>query len=364
MDNAGRNSMAFRVIAVLLGATSIVMLSIGDRLPVIFIWSIAVAGLICAASVLYISYGKRTLMGKSDHVNLEFRREVERYLGEVAGSSPRGKKNRYTEESCPSAGDGGAATPQQVKPATAGRSVPTGDSLGKLSENMEVLAGYREDLVALLQLHRKLADPGTGPVDREKTMRDIARFEKTIALPFLLEDSEAVQQEVTTLVGDLRSWLRHGAVDHRADEVWSPVDLHSRVEMALDKLPGDRGRSSWFQRHYGEIALVLTKPQSIFEAFHSIFDYFTDMVGSGQAIHIRTAQRGEYAWIGIGAAPNEHTAGTINLDPRIEKASRIWSDLGANMVTGDNEVRILLPLHGPMHLFHEEVIEKVDKKTG
>lgn len=366
MDATRRKNFAFRMIAALLGGTSIVILSLGDTIPDIYAWMVAAAGLICAALVLYFSYGRRALFGRSEHVNVEFRHEVERYLHDVSQGSPRGARTKSEQDEIAKSDEERPAAPRPpARERTAGPAAPTGDTLGKLTENIEVLAGYREDLVALLQLHRKLADPHTRPDEREKVSSRIAQLEKTVALPFLLEDSQAVQGEVEVLVDDLRRWLKHGPVkDTTSDETWSPVDLHSRIEMALEKLPREKARGCWFERHYGEIALILTRPQSINEAFYHIFDYFTDMVGGGQAIHVRTAQRGDYAWIGIGSAPNERASGTINLDERIEAAGRIWDDLGANVALGEMEVRILIPLHGPMHLFHEEVGESADEKTG
>ena len=145
--------------------------------------------------------------------------------------------------------------------------------------------------------------------------------------------------------------------------MWSPIDIHSRIETAIEKLPDERGRSAWFERHFGDVALVLTRPTAMFQAFYHILDYFTETVAGGQAIHIRTARRGEYAWIGVGAAPNERTAESLALDERIRDAGAIWGDLGGNMVTGENEVRILLPLHGPVHLFHAEAGESAGEKT-
>lgn len=363
MDATRRNNLVFRAIAALLGGTSIVILALGDSLPAYFVWIVAAAGLVCAAVVLYISYGHRAIFGRSEHVNLEFRHEVERYLNEVAGASHRGGRTRAEKETIDRT-EADRPEPRSAEPRPPVSAASTGDILGKLTENIEVLAGYREDLVALLQLHRRLADPHTKPVEREEVRREIARLEKTVALPFLLEDSEAVQAELQNLVEDLRRWLRHGAAREAGDDDnWSPVDLHGRIEMALERLPKERARGCWFERHFGEVPLILTRPAGLNEALHLIFDYFSETVGGGQAIHIRTAQRGEFAWIGVGSAPSDTSPGTTTMDERIQSATRIWDDLGADVVVGDTEVRILVPLHGPMHLFHEEVGESADEKT-
>jgi len=299
-----------------------------------------------------------SLRSRDEHVNTEFRAEVERYLQDATAGKPRPARRKERVSDKPS-------TPV-VRPKTEDMlpndGAPPVDLLSRIVENVEVLGGYRDDLSALVRLHRMLEDPQLPGEKAEATRREIDRFEKRIALPFLLEDSEAVQEETIGLVDDLRRWLRSDRQGEKDLEVWTPCDLHHRLETAIQALPEDRVRTCWFERHLGDITLVLTKPETLYKALYHVLDYFTEKIGGGSPIHIRTAQRGDYAWIGIGSAPSE-SARDLDTDVRMAEAGELWNELGAKFVTGDTEVRILLPLHGPMHIFQEEAGESAEK-TG
>ncbi len=380
MAGTSGQGMIYRGIAVVAGCATILVLGFSSQIPLVLGGLVALGGVVLAAGVLYFGAGKGVLKTREEHVSTEFRREVERYLSEVSSSGGRPRRGEVRIEMPPEeTGSDQSAVPstgeQVSKDVEIYNDSPPvhaleGDVLGRITENVEVLGGYREDLVALLQLYRSLQDPARSPAQNEKTIKEIRRFEKTIALPFVLDDSRTVQSETTGLVGDLRRWLRHGAVDEKSGESWTPVDLHSRIEMVLEELPHEQARVTWFERHYGEVPLLLTRPEELNRSLQLIMLYFVDKIGASQAIHIRTAQRGEYAWIGVGAAPTEVSAEELSSDEQIIKANRIWNDLGGHMVTGENEVRLLVPLHGPVHLYAEEAGEageageNAEEKTG
>lgn len=361
MQTKNRQRFRIRNFSIVSGLAVLSLLVFGEWIPfgigiVIMVAAFAGAGWLFVSQI-GMSVGP-SLRSREEHVNEEFRAEVERYLVDATSGQARPKRRKERLADKPAK----PTVRENTEKALPKDGSPPVDLLARIVENVEVLGGYRDDLSALVRLHRLIEDPQLPDEKREATRREIDRFEKRIALPFLLEDSEAVQDETVGLVDDLRRWLRTDRHGEKDLEVWTPCDLHNRLETAIEALPEDRMRSCWIERHLGEITLVLTKPETLYKAMYHILDYFTERIGAGNPIHVRTAQRGDFAWIGIGSAPTENAA-DIATDARMAESRDLWNELGAKIVTGDTEIRILLPLHGPMHIFQEETGESAEK-TG
>lgn len=290
---------------------------------------------------------------RSERVSIEFRREVERFLS----NGGRGERRKP---------DAAALRPAPPPPPSDGRRplVAPDDLITRIAENLEILGGYREDLSALLRLYRVAADESLAPDERQKTEAEIHRFAKVIALPFLLEDSVAVQDETRQLLSDLRRSLdaEEGTVPAR--EEWTPVNLNEQIEQVIRSLPEERARAAYFDRHFGDMPLVLSRPNSLFEAFYYMLDGILDAAGSGKAIHIRTAQRGDDVWIGVGIGPTEPGSALLGGDRRISAAAGLWKDLGGDQTIGNGEVSVVLPMHGPASVFSERPGRTANEKTS
>lgn len=286
-------------------------------------------------------------MTRDQRVNAEFRHEVERFLADMS----RGPKRKFD----PKKKRAEAKNPPPPPAAEEGCApMPPEDLIARIAENLEILGGYREDLSALLRLYRLLEEPSLTPEEKEKTKKEIGRFEKVIALSFLLEDSSSVQEETRRLLEGLRRTMSGEETAATPREEWTPVDLRDQIEQVVRSLPEERSRSAWIDRHPSDVPLVLTRPNTLFEAFYYVLEYFLDTAGS-KTIHVRTAQRGEDVWIGVGIGP---TAGAsvseMETDRRVVAASGLWRELGGTQTLGEGEIQILLPMHGPASLFSEK----------
>ncbi|MFH1682124.1 MAG: hypothetical protein ABIH26_15960 [Candidatus Eisenbacteria bacterium] len=293
-------------------------------------------------------------VSRKQRVSAEFRHEIERFLSKTGGGTRRK----------PDAG--GCPRPAPPPPAPEDASRPLGppeELVARIGENLEMLGGYREDLSALLRLYRLVADESLSLEERKRTLGEIKRFEKVIALTFLLEDSVSVQDETRELLVDLRRSLsaEDGAIPVR--EEWTPIDLREQIEQVIRSLPEDRARPAFFDRHLGDLPLILSRPNTLFEAFYYVLDCFLDAAGPGKAIHIRTAQRGEDVWIGVGVGPTEGGMDAVLRDRRVQAAEALWKELGGEQSVGNGEVRILLPMHGPASAFSDRGARTADEKT-
>ncbi|MFH1277943.1 MAG: hypothetical protein ABIK65_06155 [Candidatus Eisenbacteria bacterium] len=290
-------------------------------------------------------------MTRDQRVNTEFRHEVERFLAEMARGTRRDfdpKKKRSEAKKPPPI----PSRDEDRPPA------PPEDLIARVAENLEILGGYREDLSALLRLYRLLDDPTLTVEEKEKTKKEIRRFEKVIALSFLLEDSSSVQDETRRLLEGLRRTLSGEETVSVPREEWTPVDVKDQIEQVVRSLPEDRTRSAWIDRHGGDVPLVLTRPNTLFEAFYYVLEYFLDLAG-GKTIHVRTAQRGEDVWIGVGVGPTPGASvPEMETDSRVAAAGGLWRELGGNQTLGEGEIQILLPMHGPASLFSEKGVRR------
>ena len=289
------------------------------------------------------------IRGRQKQIAAEFRHEMERFIREM-GQSPRGSgKARPREEE-----DGEPKkAPSPLKKKS--RPAPSGDLILRIAENMEILGGYREDLATLLSLYRLLHGGTLSEKEREKTISEIRRFEKVVALPFLLEDSTSVHEETTQLVEDLSSRMRPDAEPLQEQEEWTPVELHDQIEQVIQSLPEETARSAWFEREIGDLPPLLSRSNTLFEALYHVLDFFTEAAAGGRAIHIRSALRGEDAWIGIGIGPVEGGKQTLMNDERIKASSDLWKELGGSQKIGNGELQILLPVHGPTTIFSQRL---------
>ncbi len=173
-----------------------------------------------------------------------------------------------------------------------------------------------------------------------------------------------MQDETRQLLADLRRSLSAEEGTVPAREEWTPVDLGEQIEQVIRSLPEERARAAYIDRHLGDMPLVLSRPNSLFEAFYYVLDSMLDAAGPGRTIHVRTAQRGDDAWIGIGIGPSEAGASALDGDRRIRAAHDLWRELGGQQTIGDGEVRIVLPMHGPASVFSERPGRTVDEKTS
>ncbi len=306
---------------------------------------------------IYLKRPRREKPTRGQRVSAEFRHEVERFLSEM-GRNPRKNYQREKREERqpppPSASDGDRER----------HILPPDDLIARIRENLEILGGYREDLSALLRLYRLLSDDDLSAEEKKKTRHEIERFEKVIALSFLLEDSSAVQDEAKRLLRDLQSSLNGEEAFPAAREEWTPVDLRDQIEQVIRSLPEEQARKAWFRRHPGDLPLVLSRPNTLFEAIYYTLEYFLDISGGGRAIHIRTAQRGEDVWIGVSIGASGAPSGEIESDRRIAASRDLWNDLGGKLTIGEGEVQILIPMHGPASLFSEKVSREAREKTS
>ena len=294
---------------------------------------------------------------RGQRVSTEFRCEVERFLSEMGRNPRKNYQNEKREERRPS--------PPSTSDGENDRHIlPPDDLVARIRENLEILGGYREDLSALLRLYRLLSDDDLSADEKKKTRHEIERFEKVIALSFLLEDSSAVHDESKRLLGDLRSSLNGEETPPDAREEWTPVDLRDQIEQVIRSLPEEQARKAWFRRHPGDLPLVLSRPNTLFEAIYYTLEFFLDISDGGRAIHIRTAQRGDDVWIGVSIGASGAPAGEIESDRRIAASRDLWGDLGGQLTIGEGEVQIVIPMHGPASLFSEKVGREAGEKTS
>jgi hypothetical protein len=291
---------------------------------------------------------------RRQRVNAEFRHEVERFLSTEA---------RGPRRPAPQAGER-PSPPPPVDPEPKAPADPPEDLIARIGENLEILGGYREDLSALLRLYRTFADESISLEEKKRVLDEVKRFEKVIALAFLLEDSVSVQDETRGLLVELRRSLHAEEGDLPPREEWTPVDLREQIEQVIRSLPEERARAAFFQRHLADVPLVLSRPNSLFEALYHDLDCLLDAAGPGKAIHIRTAQRGDDIWIGMGLGPTASGEERLREDRRLRAAGEIWKDLGGCQSTGDGEVRVLLPMHGPASVFSERSGRTANEKTS
>ncbi|MBM3321690.1 MAG: hypothetical protein FJY73_13590 [Candidatus Eisenbacteria bacterium] len=354
-----RTRAALVVSAVLVTALAVVWVGVGGLSPdgasPILGGALLAGGLLNCFFIYLARRRPARQVTRKERVSAEFRHEVERFLSEKGHGA-----RRTTDEAKPA-----RPAPPAPEPAETPRPLPPAEDLvARIGENLEILGGYREDLSALLRLYRLVADESLTLDERKKTLDEIKRFEKVIALAFLLEDAISVQDETRALLVDLRRSLsaEDGTVPVR--EEWTPVDLRDQIELVIRSLPEDRARSAFFDRHLGDLPLILSRPNTLFEAFYYVLDRFLDAAGPGKAIHIRTAQRGDDVWIGIGAGPVEGGAHAICNDRRVQAAEELWRELGGELTVGDGEVRILLPMHGPASVFSDRGARTAGEKTS
>jgi len=316
------------------------------------------AGIVNSILIYWLRRTPQTRVTRNERVSAEFRHEVERYLSDMTGYSPKGRRQE----------DSDSPEERHVPPdpsAEAIRRIPPGDLIGRITENVEILGGYREDLSALLRLYRLLHDSSLSSEERKRTEAEIQRFEKVIALPFLLEDSASVQEETRDLLENLRAVLRdeNGTPAESAEE-WTPIDLHDQIEQVIRSLPEGSARSAWFSRHFGDVPLLLSRPNTLFEALYYVLDYFLEVAGSAKAIHLRTAQRGEDVWIGVSVGSGNVSGKDAEGDRRIEAARKLWEEMGGKQTVRDGEIQILLPMHGPASIFSERSHRSTGEKTS
>jgi len=294
-------------------------------------------------------------MTRGETVNAEFRHEVERFLAEMSrGPRPRhDRKKRSTARRPPPPPPGEEKIPARSP----------GELIERIAENLEILGGYREDLSALLRLYRLRCDERLSLEEKERTRKEIDRFEKVVALSFLLEDSAAVQEETRRFVAALGESTGAPKGTSGAPEEWTPVDLGPLVEQVIESLPEDRSRSAWIERHLEGVPLILSRPNTLFEAFYHLLDLFVEIAG-GRAIHFRGAQRGDDLWIGVGVGPGESPPPFVETDDRISRAADLCREVGGQQTVRSGEIQIPLPLHGPASIFTHRAGEGARGKTS
>jgi hypothetical protein len=360
MGRISRRRAVLVLLAVLATALVVIRIGVGDgdggcSMAALFPTLIVIALL---NSVLIYGLWVRRRPGKkptrAQRVSIEFRREIERFLS--AGG--RGERRRPDPTTI------GRPAPPPPPTAAARPLTPPHDLITRIAENLEILGGYREDLSALLRLYKIAADDSLSLDERKKTEAEIQRFAKVIALPFLLEDSVSVQDETRQLLSDLRRSLDAEEGSIPAREEWTPVNLNDQIEQVIRSLPEERARAAYFERHLGDMPLVLSRPNSLFEAFYYVLDCILDTAGPGKAIHIRTATRGDDVWVGVSIGPSERGAARLAEDRRLGVARDLWKDLGGEQTVGNGEVTILLPMHGPASVFSDRPSRTADEKTS
>ena len=314
-------------------------------------------GLLNCALIYLLLRPKRPTLSRDEHIAAEFRHEVERFLSEM-GRPVRGVRNE----------DGAPARPpgrEPPKPAEKRTSPLTPEEmLTRIHENLEILGGYREDMAALLGLYRLLQDGDLDEEERKKTCEEIRRFEKVVALPFLLEDSGSVQHETGRLLEDLRRRLVEGVETEPDREDWTTVDVNDVIEQVIRSMPEDRARSAWFERRLGDLPPVLSRPNTLFEALYYALDAFLETAGAGKAIHIRTSQRGAEVRVGLSIGSLSDGGEALRADRRLRAASDLWHELGASQDVGDGRLLVKLPAHGPISYLSESSHEGSVEKTG
>ncbi|MBN1825127.1 MAG: hypothetical protein JW958_02600 [Candidatus Eisenbacteria bacterium] len=314
-------------------------------------------GLVNSVLIYLLLRPGRRAMSRDEHIAVEFRHEVERFLGEM-GRPLRGIRG----EDAPPPRAPARKPPEPVVDRT--RLLPPEELLGRITENLEILGGYREDLAALLGLYRLLQDGDLSEEDRGKAREEIHRFEKVVALPFLLEDSGSVQHDTGRLLEDLRRQLLSGEDTAEIREDWSPVDLNDVVEQVIRSMPEDRARSAWFERRLGDLPPVLSRPNTLFEALYYVLDAFLETAGAGKAIHIQTSLRDEQVRVGFHIGSLSDGGEALRADRRLRAAAGLWAELGAEQSVGDGRALVRLPAHGPISYHSEPSRARSVEKTG